>query len=124
MMEVDTLDNYIITKTFGVLSRLYDIQTTSNGFILLSGTTYGRGYEFNFPVNGDPTSALLAKFDGNLNNVWYRMIDNNDADDGPNIREVTPKRYVVGFLSNSTDSLSVNAEGSHFINNKRSAAYL
>lgn len=110
MMEVDTLGNHIKTKTFGVVCRLNDIQVTTDGYIILAGVTYGRGYEFNFPVNGDPTSVLLAKFDGNLNNIWYRMIDNNGFDEGPTFREVTPERYVVGYRTSGTDSLSVNIE--------------
>ncbi len=110
LMELDTLGNFIKAKTFGGLVWNAKATITSDGYILIVGTSNGNFHEFTHPPNGGGDFAYVAKYDTAFNKIWIKIFDTNGSDTWPTIQEVTPSRYMVGFQSTGTDADAVPAE--------------
>jgi hypothetical protein len=110
LMELDTMGNFIKAKTFGGLVWNAKASITSDGYILVTGTSNGNFHEFTHPPNGGGDFAWVAKYDTAFNKVWIKIFDTNGNDTWPTIQEITPSRYMVGFQSTGTDADAVPVE--------------
>lgn len=110
LMEVDTFGHFIKAKTFGCNAWFGDASISSDGYILLAGGTNGNAYEFTHPPNGGSQAVWVAKYDTAFNQVWLKIYDNNGDDGWPAIKEVTPARYMINYMSDGTDAMTVPAE--------------
>jgi len=112
LIEVDTFGTRIKTKCIGGGngSELIDLSISSDGFIYFSGNTIANDYDFAHITLGSWTAAWIAKYDTAFNKVWIKVIDGDGEDAWPSIKEVTPDRFVVGFMSSSNDTSSVPLE--------------
>jgi hypothetical protein len=112
LMEVDTFGTRIKTKCIGGGngSELVDLSISTDGFIYFAGNTIANDYDFAHLALGGWGAAWIAKYDTAFNKVWIKVIDGDGEEGWPSIKEVTPERFVISFLSNSTDTSSVPLE--------------
>ena len=111
MLEVDTLGNFIKAKTFGSgACELTDLTITSDGYILLAGNSNANQYDFTHVVLGSGDAAWIAKYDTAFNKIWIRVMDGSGEDGWTTIKEISPEKYIIGFMSNGMDPASVPAE--------------
>lgn len=111
MLEVDTFGHVIKKNTFGGgAGWLNDASITSDGYILMAGTSNANDHDLAHPFNGSAIFAWVAKYDTAFNKIWIKIYDNNGEDGDPTIKEVLPNRYMIGYASSGIDTGAVPAE--------------
>jgi hypothetical protein len=61
-------------------------------------------------VLGSAQAAWIAKYDTAFNKIWIKVMDGSGEDGWPTIKEIAAERYILGFMSNGTDTASVPLE--------------
>ena len=92
IIRTDSLGNAIWSNIYpgSWQSECYDIQATSDGGFILTGT------ETSFTTDGD---LLIIKLDANGNLIWKKIYGTVDAEQGESIQQLQDSGYIIAGMS-------------------------